>query len=774
MALSINRFNMPTARNSLPFSGLWLAAGLSMVSLSACIYYLLPEESFAIASALLILLIAAADLRYGFLAFVFLYPFMPASWGIDIADWMPYLTAKRLCCLVLALTFLVHGKGAWDTPRVRRVGWFMVALVLLQLAAGIGSHDPLGAIKRTFGDAVEWYFPCVIAAHLFRTKAQMRMLFTLAVTGMAVSAVLAIVEHGLDYNFYDMFVAARDDIQKLLSQATELHRFGTTIRRARVAFAHPIELGLHLMCVLLVAVYLLRQRGVFHKVALAFGMPLLLMALLFTYSRGPMLGLACGMVWLGLVGRGARSLLPVLLLCGLGAYMLMPASARDVLDQTIATTTDIERGDSMGGGTVRARINLLQAGLQYSQQNLWFGLGPGELKEKKEKNGRETIDFSSVDNFYLQVLLRHGVITLTMTLALYIYLLSIFTRGAFKLTDRDAVGLAGIASAMCVANFIALVTVGINITLFWILLGPMVRACDLYQPVTRKKPRGKKSVRRHAFPRPGWPAVDPAAPSTDKEETAAEAPVPVAAGARRWQTLALAMSLAALLVALLPAGAPAAPSFYGTSGLFETPTATAAQHGAWSAGANYVNRDFRAGAASFSSGTVAHSLTVGLIPRVEVAAVLTNWEGRLGTRRLNAGPSADFNLAGYDVDRMVAVHWLALKQNGSRPALAFGVRDVFGTDQPLRAQYGVASWSLTPLGADRPLMLSAGVGTRSLHGPFAGAEFQFDRHASFLLEGMRGMVNGGFRVVPLRNFQLDAAFMGFRSLGGGLSYQRRF
>jgi hypothetical protein len=123
---------------------------------------------------------------------------------------------------------------------------------------------------------------------------------------------------------------------------------------------------------------------------------------------------------------------------------------------------------------------------------------------------------------------------------------------------------------------------------------------------------------------------------------------------------------------------------------------------------------------------------------------------------------------------MVAVHWLALKQNGRRPALAFGVRDVFGTDQPLRAQYGVASWSLTPLGADRPLMLSAGVGTRSLHGPFAGAEFQFDRHASFLLEGMRGMVNGGFRVVPLRNFQLDAAFMGFRSLGGGLSYQRRF
>ena len=80
----------------------------------------------------------------------------------------------------------------------------------------------------------------------------------------------------------------------------------------------------------------------------------------------------------------------------------------------------------------------------------------------------ETVDFTSVDNFYLQVLLRHGLVTLMMTIGLYAYLLGMLTRGAFCLTDRDATVLVGVAASICVANFVALATVGINITLFWI------------------------------------------------------------------------------------------------------------------------------------------------------------------------------------------------------------------------------------------------------------------------------------------------------------------
>ena len=75
MALSINRFTLPSSSTPWSLSGLWVAAGLAMVTLSGCTYFLLPEQSFAIAAALLILLLAVADLRFGFLAFVLLYPF---------------------------------------------------------------------------------------------------------------------------------------------------------------------------------------------------------------------------------------------------------------------------------------------------------------------------------------------------------------------------------------------------------------------------------------------------------------------------------------------------------------------------------------------------------------------------------------------------------------------------------------------------------------------------------------------------------------------------
>src|SRR5438067_10505245 len=122
----------------------------------------------------------------------------------------------------------------------------------------------------------------------------------------------------------------------------------------------------------------------------------------------------------------------------------------------MATTPDVQTGDSMGGGTVRARLNLLQAGLEYSQQNFWFGLGPGELKQRKVNAGQDVIDFSSIDNFYLQVLLRHGVITLVMTLVLYMNLLGMFTHGAFKLTDPDQARLAAVAAAICLSNYVAL------------------------------------------------------------------------------------------------------------------------------------------------------------------------------------------------------------------------------------------------------------------------------------------------------------------------------
>jgi O-antigen ligase len=224
--------------------------------------------------------------------------------------------------------------------------------------------------------------------------------------------------------------------------------------------------------------YFLRRRDLVQRVVLFGSLPVFALALMYTYSRGPLLGVACGMVWLGLTGKGVRSFLPLILICCVSGYLLMPAQSRVVLQQMITSSADLDSGDSIGGGSVRARLNLFQVGLQFSRKNMWFGLGPNAVRQERVTyGGGYDIPFYSVDNYYLQTLLWHGAIVLALVVGLYLYLLSFFTRAALRLADPELALLAALAAAMCIANYVALVTVGFNITLFWILLGPAFRLC---------------------------------------------------------------------------------------------------------------------------------------------------------------------------------------------------------------------------------------------------------------------------------------------------------
>lgn len=315
MAFAFNRPAANNGRGTFPCDPVWLAAGAGMVALASAVAFRVPEESLALFAALLMLPVALADLRAGFLTFVALYPFMPDTWGVDVADWMPFLTARRLCCIILAVVFLFQIKDALDTPRVRRFAWMLVVLVVMQLLAGFASNDPLSAIKQIFDDVLEFYVPFLTAAHLFRTKSEVRTLLIVATISLATISVLAVFEHALGYDFYDSFTAVRADVNYHLYEEFQTTRgLGDDImRRSRVAFQHSIILGLHLMWGVIAAVYLIRRSRGLQRVLLLSVVPLFCIALLFTYSRGPMLGLVCGLVWLGLVGRGTRSLLLVVL-----------------------------------------------------------------------------------------------------------------------------------------------------------------------------------------------------------------------------------------------------------------------------------------------------------------------------------------------------------------------------------------------------------------------------------------------------------------------------
>jgi hypothetical protein len=764
---------------------IWLAAGVGMLVLAACTYFLVPEQSFAIAAGLLILMIAAADLRIGFLSFVVIYPFLSITWGIDMGDWLPYLTALRICCLALALAFVPHWKYAFDTPRIRRVAAIILGLVVLQLLVGFASNDAVSSIKQAFGFVVEVYLPFLMAAHLFRTREQIRMLFTIACLAMAGACILGIIEHTIDYNFYDSFISTRDEINVYLREKTQTTRgLEETVRRIRVAFEHSIVLGMHIMVALLACVYLLRRKAPLSRLLLLAGVPIYCLAMVFTYSRGPMLGLVCGLIWLGLIGKGTRPMLLALVLSGLVSYQFLPTRARGIMDETISTTVDFDSGISTGGGSARARLFLLQTGLQYSRQNLWLGHGPGQVRQTKMRaDSGSMVNFASVDNYYLSVLLNYGLIVLSITVGFFAYLLRTFTRAALRATDRDMAALLAVAAAMCVANYVAMVTVAFDIPLFWMLIGPALRAADL-QPSESRGRRPRRGVPWRRFlttdrwgnqPMGNWShrgSQEPRVPTGVESAGAASSRVGGRNHERAGVRRACGPVTALAIVVPLAAGAvpcAAAPSFYGTTGLFASPVAAVPGRGTWSLGSNYVSRDFRPGASSISKGTIANYFAVTMLPRVELTLVLTNYEGKLGARNLTTGLTPDFNLGGYTLDRTVSTQWLAVTQQGARPAIAFGMRDIFGRAvKHLRAQYGVMSF------ARGRVSLSAGLGTQALHGPFGGVEYAIIPQVSAIVEGLHGQSNGGFRLMPIRNVQMDLAMMGFRSLGGGLSYRRRF
>lgn len=754
MAFALHRPAVGTPRR---LDSLWVVVGAAMLGLAAMVSYRTPEESLAILLATIILFVAFTDLRTGFLTFVALYPLMPESWGIDVAPWMPFLTARRLCLIVLAVVFLLHTEDALDTPRVRRLLWFFGVLVALEMVSGFASSDPLSAIKRIFDDVLEHYVPFLMAAHLFRTKEQVRTLLIVALTTLALVSVLAIVEHTIDYDIFDSFTAARAEVNDILYHQTQSTRVlgGTVMHRSRVAFPHSIVLGLHLMWAMLASIYLVRKGKATSRVLLIAGMLLYCLAMLFTFSRGPMLGLLCSLVWLGLIGRGTRSLLLAVLVCGAGAFFLMPASARRVLTDTVETSTDIISPVSTGGGTVRARLVLLQMGLAYSGKSLLFGHGPAAVRDTTVITDQgNVVNFGWLDNYYLGLEMQYGIFVLGWDLLLLGYLLYTFTRAALKIADRDAALLAALAAAACFGTYVSFVSMAVEHSLHWILLGVALRAAEIHLPV------GKNRKPRRPHPEEDHQRMEPRRHPSAK----LGAPPRSLTGRAIWTALVLA-------VAAVAGAAPAhaAPSFYGTTGLFATPTAEVAPRGAWSLGSNYVGRNYRPGASSISQGTVANFFTLTMLPRLELTVVLTNYEGKIGTRNLNHGLTPDFDLGGYTVDRTASAQWLALTQHGVRPSLALGARDFLGRPaKHLQAQYAVMSWNRGPL------TLSGGFGTLALHGPFGGFEYAFTPHVMLITEGMHGQANGGFRFLPLHNVQLDLAMMGLRSLGGGLSYRRKF
>ncbi|NLC55724.1 MAG: YjbH domain-containing protein [Armatimonadetes bacterium] len=222
------------------------------------------------------------------------------------------------------------------------------------------------------------------------------------------------------------------------------------------------------------------------------------------------------------------------------------------------------------------------------------------------------------------------------------------------------------------------------------------------------------------------------------------------------------MALLALPLAASPQEPPTpltpSPALSGCTGLVRIPSAEVLPYGQYALGVNALSREYR----PYLRGgdTVAHFVTVGVFPRVEVSAVFTNHDGRLGAQHYE---DLGTGVGGWNIDRMLSVQAVLLPQTAARPvSVAAGWQDIAGTGA-FRTRYLVATHRRPTYG------LHLGVGDGILGPVFAGVDAQATPQIRAMLEYDGAHANLGVEA-RLGHFRVTPVLSGLKSLGGGITY----
>ncbi|HEX2998687.1 MAG TPA: YjbH domain-containing protein [Armatimonadota bacterium] len=211
-----------------------------------------------------------------------------------------------------------------------------------------------------------------------------------------------------------------------------------------------------------------------------------------------------------------------------------------------------------------------------------------------------------------------------------------------------------------------------------------------------------------------------------------------------------------------PSTAPLPPtSLEGTTGLIRIPTAEVTPYGRYIIGVNTLDHAYRAFPGQ-AGDTVAHFITVGLLPGLEVSGRFLNHDGKLGFQfRENLGGG----YGGYNIDRMFSAQLLLKRQTAHWPvSLSIGAQDLTGSGV-YRTQYLALSHRSERWG------LHVGYGNKRLDGIYTGADFQAMPALRLMLEYDGSNTNAG-AALSFHKFTFTPVFAGMRSFGGGISYNQ--
>jgi hypothetical protein len=233
---------------------------------------------------------------------------LPNNLAIEILPGIPQLTISRAYLAVILLVWLLRTVVTEQRFPQAPLLPLLIIFVFVNTASTLLGVNPATGIVKLFGYIVEWLAVYILAYDLIRTTQQARTLLKVFVAVAVVVASLGIVEQFTRFNFADLISFGHGS----LVYASQERAGGWRIRGP---FFHPIGMGVFLALSIQITLALLSSRQTTRKIRrrywLAFGLQAV--ALLFTFSFGPWLGLTVSLGFAQNVCSYCHSSLPLCL-----------------------------------------------------------------------------------------------------------------------------------------------------------------------------------------------------------------------------------------------------------------------------------------------------------------------------------------------------------------------------------------------------------------------------------------------------------------------------
>lgn len=149
------------------------------------------------------------DIKFFTLAFLFIYPFMPALAGLNLGGGLPVLRSHRILTLLMIM-FLIR-KGVWYQyyKNFFRANLFAIPLILVSITMFLSSFlSPYYAKPSIFYSIsiiVEFVFLSVLVYNVFTTREDVEKLVFAWCIACVFLCFLGLIEAVTQYNFYTKF-----------------------------------------------------------------------------------------------------------------------------------------------------------------------------------------------------------------------------------------------------------------------------------------------------------------------------------------------------------------------------------------------------------------------------------------------------------------------------------------------------------------------------------------------------------------------------------------